>query len=193
MANTFTKTGIGFEDHHMKDAEGRYQSSPPKNLKTLYDFLPSERDTAAKLTPQKVVIKCAINALKVQGHCCGVYTLIHGKQHNDRPMWKHSSEDLTLCLSKVGGDSCWVVAHSKTLETKERLCMKASAAGDRTFPFGSAYKWSEWDGRDWREAPSLSARPSHHGWGADSGDGWQFPSETSYHEQQFALHKATAH
>lgn len=30
MANTFVKHGIRYDDHHFKDAEGKVQSSPPR-------------------------------------------------------------------------------------------------------------------------------------------------------------------
>lgn len=191
MAGTFTKHGLVYEDHHFKDGEGHYQGSPPKNLKTLYDFLPTERDQQVKQTPQKVVLKCDINALKLQGHCLGVYTLIHGKTHNDRPMWKHAIEDLILCYSKGGkDDDVWVVADSKTIHTKERRCLKGACDGDQKLPFAKAIKWSEWNGRDWQHAEKLSCKPSHHGWGADGGDGWNTPLEKSYHDHQFAMHKS---
>ena len=173
----------------MRDTDGRVQTSPPKNLKTLYDFLPSERDAVQKQTPMKVVLKSTINELKVQGHCLGVYTLVHGQLRNERPMWKHSTEDLMLCLSKGGSEEVWVIAHSKTLDTKERVCMKVATEAERNLPFSNSVRWLEWTGRDWQPAPSVTARPSHHGWGADGGDGWQFHQEKSYHTQQFESHR----
>jgi len=195
MAGTFTKHGLTFEDHHFKDAEGQYQSSPPKNLKTLYEYLPTERDATSKQTPQKLVFKSAVNALKVQGHCCGVYTLVTGKMHNDRPTWKHSTEDLMIVLGKGAGEDFWVVVHSKTLSTKERWCMKAPVSGsDKSFPFdGTHGKWQEWTGRVWELSSTATCRPSHHGWGADGGDGYQFHQESSFHDHQFAVHKGNSH
>ena len=40
-------------------------------------------------------------------------------------------------------------------------------------PFGKSLVWTEWDGRDWAPAASVTCRPSFHGYGQDGGDGWQ--------------------
>ena len=49
-----------------QDKDGQFQPSPPKDLDKLYKQGP----------PQRVYIESAINALKQQTMCCGVYTLL---------------------------------------------------------------------------------------------------------------------
>lgn len=187
-AATFQKAGLTYEDHHLKLPDGEYQSSPPKNLTKLYAYLPGTADEENKF-PQKVVIRAEINALKVQGHCEGVYTIIdpHVRKSNGLPMYKHSEQDLFLAALKIKGEECWVVARSLTFETKQQLSLKA-ATGE-ALPWSSRLTWQEWTGRDWAPAASITCKASFHGYGQDGGDGWRTHKEDSYHVSQWDAHK----
>lgn len=168
----FQKSGIVYSDHHFKDKEGAYQSSPPKELKVLYDYLPTEREKAEKTVPTKVYMQADINALKAQTHVCGVYTLVHGearpwkstkaeqseKFEGGKPMWKHTTEDLVLAADKVNGEDGWVVCKFTTFGTKKQCSMRVVGAVP---PHDAkAAVWQEWDGRDWIPAPTFKCRPS---------------------------------
>ena len=140
-AAIYQKAGIVYEDHHMKDKEGNYQASPPRELKTLYDYLPSEKDSASeKKIPERLCLQGEINALKAQTHACGVYTLLHeeqrpwkGKKEDagdvKNALWKHATEDLVIGLSKSSSsENVWIVAQWSTFATKPQVCMKITAA-----------------------------------------------------------------
>jgi len=182
MADTFTKHGLTHGDHHFKDSSGKEQATPPKELKTLYDYLPSSDGGHhdAKQIPMKLAITSEVNALKGQARCLGVYTLVSGKRHNEQPMWRHSTEDLVVALAKDASKDCWMVARSVTIDNKEDRCMKIES---RPMPWSNkSASWQEWDGRNWSPAPTVKCRPSYHGWGHDGGDGWQHSKETSFHD-----------
>lgn len=93
-AATFQKAGLTYEDHHAKDKDGNFQSSPPRELKVLYDYLPSEKEKSSKKVPARISLQAEINSLKHQAHCEGVYALLKDEQ---RP-WKSPQE------SELGDD-----------------------------------------------------------------------------------------
>lgn len=159
--DTFGRPGIRFDDHHFKDKDGKFQISPPKELTKLYHQGP----------PAKVSIQAEINALKSQTQCCGVYTL-QNNLVNNKPVWKHCSEDLVICASQVSGEDGWVVSRFTTAGTsRQQVCMRVAVSDKDAMPFPpKAGMWQEWNGRDWIPAPSVKARPSHHGWGLDKLD-----------------------
>ena len=190
-AAIFQKKGIVFDDHHFKTAEGEYQTSPPKELSKLYDYLPKierDDDENSHKAPQKVVMRAGVNELKCQGHCEGVYTLVANTKCEGMPVYKHNTQDLLLAACKVKSEDCWVVARSLTFDTKKQLSLKV-ATGAGALPFGTSLVWQEWDGRDWAPAPSVKCRASFHGYGLDGGDGWSTHKEASYHELQWEMHK----
>lgn len=67
------KMGLSHEDMHLRKADGRYQASPPKELRTLYDYLPTDDSplSAQYKVPTKVSLEGAINSLRQQSHCLG--------------------------------------------------------------------------------------------------------------------------
>jgi len=178
----FTKMGITYGDHHLKDKEGAYQSSPPKELKVLYDYLPTEREKPEKGIPTKLVLQGEINSLKSQSVACGVYSLVHGearpwkstkgeqkeKYEGGKPMWKHALEDYVITADKIGGEDGWVVSKFTTLNCKKMSCMRLVGTTPPYDP--KAGTWQEWDGRDWIAAPTVKCRATYHGWGLDKLD-----------------------
>ena len=125
--------------------------------------------------PPKLNLGSAINALKAQNHCAGVYVLQKqpGKpegEANKQPLYKHCSEDLQICAGTVKGEPGWVVCKFSTASSgRQQVCMRLSGA---SLPYerGNQGKWQEWDGRDWIPAPSVNCKPSWHGWGLDKLD-----------------------
>ena len=129
-----------------------------------------------------MVIESKINALKQAQFACGVYNILLGEDRpwitgsetdnsvveNDKPIWKHSTEDLCLVFDKPpGGEEGWVVAKWSTLKTKKQVTMRVKT-GD--LPFSKDLVWQEWDGRAWAPTPSVKCRPSWHGFGIDKLD-----------------------
>ena len=53
--DTFSKSGMGYDDHHMKSPDGKFSRSPPTKLKGMYDYLPN--DSSPKKVPVKVVLQ----------------------------------------------------------------------------------------------------------------------------------------
>lgn len=116
--------------------------------------------------------------VSAQARCLGVYTILKHQQHNEQPMWRHTSEDLALV--STSNKEGWMVCNSLTLAVKEQVCMKVESS---PWPWSvKGATWSEFAGRDWAPVSSVTCRPSYHGWGHDGGDGWQTSKETSYHD-----------
>jgi hypothetical protein len=155
LANdTFSKSGLTYDDHHFKSPTGEYEYGPPSHCKTLYHQGP----------PAKLVIRGPINSLKCQSHCMGVYKLMPNITPNGAPCWKHVDEDLCIAASKINGEDGWVIAQFSTFSSKEKRCM--SLAGDK-MPFNpkrDVHSWMEWDGRNWINT-SVKCRASPHGYG----------------------------
>ena len=153
---TATKQGIKYDEHHFKDpSTGRYQDSPPPNLKTLYNQGP----------PSKVCIRGPINSLKMQDRCFGVYKLVPARYVNGYPSWEHQSEDLILAITTVDNEEMWVVAHLPTFGVKPRISLKLPG---KTMPFDrhrADKMWQEWDGRQWAPANGVACKVNHHGEG----------------------------
>ena len=66
MAGTFTKHGLVYEDHHMKNKDGAYEMSPPSGLEKLYSYLPNtQRDDeqGSHKIPQKIVLRASLACL----------------------------------------------------------------------------------------------------------------------------------
>jgi len=149
----------------MKAEDGTYRQSPPKNLQTLY---------AQSGPPEKLCLQGEINALKKQTQCCGVYALMPAKNGGDSkspPVWKHATEDLQLCASKIKGDEGWVVCKFSTANAHMQVCMRISTPdGQMPYDKSTQGQWQEFDGRDWINAPSVKCRASWHGWGLDKLD-----------------------
>ena len=121
-----------YEDHHFKLPEGNYQRSPPKKLKVMYDYLPTDDSPyhAHYHTPQKVTISAPPNSLKQQAHTLGVYCMVQGRTTNDKPMYKHATADLVLAhATKVGEEEGWVVAKWSTFGVKDHRCLQIPAPG----------------------------------------------------------------
>jgi len=146
----------------MKDKEGRYQSSPPKELNKLYNN---------QGAPKKVSIEAEINSLKYQTHCCGVYTLL-AELKDGKPVWKHATEDLVLQLRPSDkGDEMWVIAKFSTAGTNMQVCMRVPVNEKDAMPFGSkAGTWQEFTGKDWIAAATVKCRSTWHGWGLEKID-----------------------
>ena len=101
----FSSPGLTYDDHHIKSKDGTYEASPPETLRSLY---------SQEGPPPKLNLGSAINALKAQNHCAGVYVLQKqpGKpegEANKQPLYKHCSEDLQICAGTVKGEPGWVV------------------------------------------------------------------------------------
>lgn len=76
-----------YEDHHYKSSDGKFQHSPPKELRTLYDYLPTDDSplSAQYKTPSKLTLEAQINTLRQQSHCLGTYVrLRRGRNSNPR-------------------------------------------------------------------------------------------------------------
>ena len=165
------KAGLTFEDHHFKNTlTNRTERSPPKKLKELYDYLPTDDSPhhAKFHTPTKVSIEAEINSLGAQTHCIGVYAMVEHREHNAKPMYKHATADLVLIADTIDGQDGWMVAQWTTLkDTKKeiRSCLRVVTEGQGQFPFQGT--WQMWSGREWKDAPSLKCRPTYHGWGND--------------------------
>ena len=75
---------------------------------------------------------------------------------------------LSFARRGAGGDDAWVVCKFSTFSSRQMVCMKLPTD---ELPYAcKTAVWQEWDGRDWRPAPSLKCRPSWHGWGLDKLD-----------------------
>jgi len=153
-SDAFSKMGLRYDDHHMKDDRGKYTTSPPAKLKTLYHQGP----------PAKVYLRGEINSLKQQGHCLGVYKLLQSVTPNGLPAWKHVNEDLIIASGHVDGEEGWVVAQFTTFNTKQRRCMVITGEDMPFEPKREPQAWKEWDGRAW-SVSTVKCRASPHGWG----------------------------
>ena len=161
--DTFGKSGSRI-DHHFKDKDGKFQSSPPKELKDLYS-MPAQGGP-----PNKLSIQADINSLKAQTHCCGVYTLMPKHQINSKPVWKHTCEDLVICSGSFNGEDGWLVSRFTTSgSSRQQVCMRVVAPGKESLPT-KGHNWQEWNGRDWAAAPTVKCRASWHGWGLEKLD-----------------------
>jgi len=181
MADTFTKAGLTKEDHHFKHSgSGKYQKSPPKGLKSMYEYLPTD-DSPMQTQfhrPAKVSLIGEINGLKQQSHCMGTYVRIEGRESNGQPIYKHATADLVLAKGKIPAndqageaEDGWIIARWATFSVsqKDQRCMQISCAG---VPWDTKVKgqWQEWGSRGWVVAPSVHLRPSYHGYGQGVGD-----------------------
>ena len=180
--DTFVKGGLGFEDHHFKTPDGKYQKSPPSKFKAMYDYLPSEGQAQSpQRVPPKIVMTCdnpetGTTALKNQTRCLGVYVKVPGRDHNGHPIWKHVDEDLCFASSTVDGEQGWVIAQFQTFGVKEHRSM--TIKGSELPITSKASMWMAWNGRDWAEAPTVKCRGTYHGWGRD-GQGQVSNTESS--------------
>ena len=186
------KLGLTYEDHHYKHATtSRFQRSPPREHKAMYDYLPTAfPDETLWVTPAKVTLSGDPAALKGQTHCLGVYCKIEGREASGRPMWKHATADLVLAAAQVDDEPGWVVSRWTTFGVKEQRCMQVAgqarivrsgqavmvpiSEGNKEEPqalpcmFKDAV-WQAWAGTDWADAPSVKCRASYHGWGVVGG------------------------
>jgi len=172
------KAGLTHEDHHFRTNDGRYERSPPKQLKNLYDYLPRDDSQFQTLyhVPQKVSLEGKINSLKQQSHCLGTYVKIDGREVLGSPLFKHATADLVLHKARgigdEGGDEGWAVSRWATFSvgSKEQRCLQVACS---SMPYDSKAadgKWTEWTGRAWVPAESVHLRPTYHGFGLGRGD-----------------------
>ena len=164
-ADIFGKQGITFDEHHMLTKDGKFSASPPKELTKLYQQGP----------PKRLAIQADINSLKLQSHCCGVYSLLEKQQINNKPTWKHCTEDLAICFGQLAGDAGegWqIVRWTTSQQAKQQVCMRIAMTDKDAMPFKAKASqcWQAWNGRDWAPAPSAKCRISYHGWGVEKLD-----------------------
>jgi hypothetical protein len=177
-AATFQKAGLTYEDHHFKLPDGKYQKSPPKKLKEMYNYLPTDDSPyhAIYHTPQRITISAPPNSLKQQAHALGVYCMVQGRECNGKPMYKHATADLVLAhATKVGenDEEGWIVAKWSTFGVKDHRCLQIPAPQTVTPPIKDveSMPWQEWNGRAWVGMPKIKCRPTYHGFGVEKING----------------------
>ena len=155
-------------------------NSPPKNLKAMYDFLPTDEPARSngvspKHTPRRVTLEAGLNSgmggQLMQSHALGVYNLVPDAK-TEQPLWKHVTADLCMVgASSVGEDEegeplpGWIVAKFSTYGRREGFEQRCLQVVSSALPFSRGLVWSAWNGRSWEEQPSIKCRPSHHGFG----------------------------
>jgi len=171
-----TKHGLVYDDHHFK-RDGKVESTPPTNMKSLYDYLPSDQvATSAKHIPSKLCLKgdnptSHAACLKQQTRCLGVYTRVPGRDANGHPMWKHVDDDLCIGSAKVDGEAGWVVAQFTTWkDDKQDRCMHT--VGQENPWSTKCGSWKAWNGRAWEEAAGVTFKATYHGWGREGTGQW---------------------
>ena len=162
-------------------------NSPPKNLKAMYDFLPTDEPARSngvspKHTPKRVTLEAGLNSgmggQMMQAHALGVYNLVpDAKTKEDEdgrrpPLWKHVTADLCLVgCSSVGEDeegeplSGFIVAKFSTFGRREGFDQRCLQVVASALPFSRGLVWSMWNGRAWEDQPSIKCRPSYAGSG----------------------------
>ena len=99
------KQGLTHEDYHFRHSgTGKIQHTPPKDLRTLYDYLPTDDSPQAAQykIPAKVSLEGAINTLKLMAAELGSKGLIADvaaqHAHWDR-LWDSSDAMMTTWLN----------------------------------------------------------------------------------------------